>query len=66
MSPDVSIIITNYNYGKYISRAVRSCLKQSHINHEVIVVDDMSTDDSLDVLIPFEKDISNLDIDLVD
>ena len=57
MSPDVSIIITNYNYSKYISRAVRSCLKQSHVNHEVIVVDDMSTDDSLDVLIPFENDI---------
>tara|TARA_B100000989_G_C19343466_1_gene385985 strand:- start:10 stop:627 length:618 start_codon:yes stop_codon:yes gene_type:complete len=57
MCPDVSVIITNYNYEKYISRAIRSCLNQSHVNHEVIVVDDMSTDNSLEVLIPFENDI---------
>ena len=52
-NPDVSVIITNYNYGKYVSRAVRSCLNQSSVNHEVIVVDDCSTDGSLEVLQTF-------------
>ena len=53
-NPDVSVIITNYNYEKYISRAVRSCLNQFHVNHEVIVVDDCSTDSSIDALKPFK------------
>ena len=56
-NPDVSVIITNYNYEKYIARAVRSCLNQYHTNHEVIVVDDCSTDRSLDSLLPFKDQI---------
>ncbi len=56
-NPDVSVIVTNYNYEKYISRAVRSCINQSHVNHEVIVVDDCSTDNSVKVLQPFKEQI---------
>ena len=48
MVPEVSIIITNYNYGKFISRCLRSCLSQSNVLYEVIVVDDCSTDDSFE------------------
>ena len=55
--PDVTIIVTNYNYSKYLPRCIRSCLSQKHIDIEVIVVDDCSTDNSLDVLKPFYKDI---------
>jgi len=54
---DVSIIITNYNYGKYLSRCIRSCLAQKNSNIEVIVVDDCSTDHSIDVLSTFKDDI---------
>ena len=57
LSPDVSIIITNYNYSKYVARSIRSCLKQRHVNHEVIVVDDCSEDNSIEVIRPFEEDI---------
>ena len=56
-NPDVSVIITNYNYEKYISRAVRSCLNQFGVNHEVIVVDDCSTDNSIETLKPFKDQI---------
>ena len=55
--PQVSIIITNYNYGKYLSRCVRSCLNQKYINQEVIVVDDGSTDNSDKIIKPFLNDI---------
>jgi len=61
--PDVSIIITNYNYSKYIQRAVRSCINQKNVNHEVIVVDDCSTDDSLKKLEIFKEKIKIYKLD---
>lgn len=55
--PDVSVIITNYNYGKYLSRCVRSCLNQKYVKHEVIVIDDNSTDNSMEVLETFQDNV---------
>ncbi len=57
MVPDVSIIITNYNYGKYLPRCLRSCLNQERVPYEVIVVDDCSTDNSLEMLRPYSERI---------
>ena len=54
---DVSIIITNYNYSRYLSRAIRSCISQKFVNVEVIVVDDCSTDNSMQVVSFFENKI---------
>ena len=49
---DVSVIVTNFNYGKLIRRCIRSLLHQAlpSENYEIIVVDDDSTDDSLDAI----------------
>ena len=55
MNADVSIVITNYNYSKYIQRCLRSCINQKYVNHDVIVVDDCSTDNSIEKLSPFLK-----------
>lgn len=46
---DVTVAVINYNRFKYIDRAIRSCLDQtlSFKSHEVIVVDDKSTDKSM-------------------
>jgi glycosyltransferase involved in cell wall biosynthesis len=49
----VSVIIPNYNYGRFLDRAVDSVLNQSIKPDEIIVVDDGSTDDSLEVLRSF-------------
>lgn len=46
----VSIVITNYNYGRYVEQAIRSALDQTHGDVEVIVVDDGSTDNSLQII----------------
>ena len=57
MHPEVSIIITNYNYSKYIEKCIESCLKQNvTFDYEVIVVDDGSTDDSVNVITPYLND----------
>ena len=50
---DVSIIVTNYNYGKYLPRSLRSCLSQKNISHEVILVDDNSEEDIDKFIQPF-------------
>jgi len=48
--PLVSIIIDNYNYGRFIRDAIESALGQTYPNVEVIVVDDGSTDNSREII----------------
>ncbi|WGV27786.1 glycosyltransferase family 2 protein [Halotia branconii] len=50
MNPEVSIIIPAYNTEKYIAQAIESALGQTIKNIEVIVVDDASTDSTLEVI----------------
>jgi len=50
MSPYFSIIIPMYNRERFIARAINSCLKQDFENFEIIVVDDGSTDGSINVV----------------
>lgn len=49
----ISVIINNYNYGRFISRALSSALAQTGVDAEVIVVDDGSIDRSRAVLDDF-------------
>ena len=51
----VSVVITNHNYGRYVGEAISSVLAQTQAAAEVIVVDDGSTDDSLDVLAAYPQ-----------
>jgi glycosyltransferase involved in cell wall biosynthesis len=46
----LSVAISNYNNAKYVTAAVRSALLQTFPQLEVIVIDDGSTDDSLEQL----------------
>jgi glycosyltransferase involved in cell wall biosynthesis len=46
----VSIIISNYNYARYLKAAVDSVVTQTHKNIEIIIVDDGSTDNSSEVI----------------
>ena len=46
----VTIIMTVYNTGRHVESALRSILDQSHRRLEVMVINDASTDNSLDIL----------------
>jgi glycosyltransferase involved in cell wall biosynthesis len=50
----LSIVICNYNYGRFLDAAIRSALGQSYCNKEVVVVDDGSTDESRAVIARFD------------
>jgi hypothetical protein len=52
-----SVIIPTHNYARYVIAAVESVLRQSRPAHEIIVVDDGSTDDTADALRPFREEI---------
>ncbi len=54
--PLVSILVSSYNYDQYIGQTIQSVLSQSYANWELIVSDDCSTDNSLDVIRSFKDD----------
>lgn len=55
----ISIVLTVYNRKSLIFRAIKSIEKQTYKNFEVIIVDDGSTDEIENILIPFIKDKNN-------
>jgi glycosyltransferase involved in cell wall biosynthesis len=48
--PLFSVIMPNFNNGKYIKEAIESVLAQTYPNWELVIVDDASTDNSLDII----------------
>ncbi len=50
MTPLVSVILPNYNHSKFLIDRINSILNQSYSNIEVIILDDKSTDDSLNTI----------------
>lgn len=46
----VSVLINNYNYGKFVGQAIESVLNQTYNSIEIILYDDGSTDESLSVV----------------
>ena len=48
-SPLVSVLMTNYNREKYIGEAIESVLASSYENFELIIVDDISKDKSMEI-----------------
>lgn len=50
MNPKVTVMVANYNTSQYLAQCFDSLRNQSYINFEVQVVDDGSTDNSIDII----------------
>ena len=50
----VSVIIPNYNHARYLDKRLQSVLGQTYTNFEVIILDDKSTDNSLEVIAKYQ------------
>jgi glycosyltransferase involved in cell wall biosynthesis len=48
--PLVSVVCLSYNHSRFVEEAINSVLKQTYKNIEIIVVDDASTDNSVEVI----------------
>lgn len=48
--PEISVVIPCFNQGKYIAECLESVLSQTFNDYEIIIVNDGSTDNSLDII----------------
>ena len=53
-NPLVSVIIPNYNKGSFLTNCLKSVLNQTYQNFELILLDDRSTDHSVEILRSYE------------
>lgn len=60
--PLVSIVIPLYNAENYIEETLLSIADQTYSNYEVIVVDNASTDSSLDIVNKVAKKLNNMTV----
>ena len=56
--PKASVIIVNYNNAIFLSNCIESILNQSYKNKEIIVVDDKSSDNSVEILKKYKNKIT--------
>ena len=58
LQPLISIVVVNFNYGRFLRAAIDSALEQSYAPVEIIVVDDGSTDNSREEISSYGNKVS--------
>ena len=53
LSPLFSVIIPNYNHGKYLPRSIDSVINQTFSNWEILIIDNHSSDETEKVVNPY-------------
>lgn len=57
--PKVSIVIPTYNGSRYIEKTIRSVIEQTYENIELIVIDDCSTDNTIQIVNSLKQQLKN-------
>lgn len=52
-SPEISVLMPTYNYASYLAEAIESVLAQDFSDFELLIVDDCSSDNTVEVVKPF-------------
>ena len=60
MENAISIIMTSYNYASYIEEAIKSVINQTYSNWELIIIDDCSKDNSVEIIEKYVKQDSRI------
>ena len=63
--PLVSFVVTSYNYARFIEQTLDSIKSQTYDNFEIIVVDDFSSDNSVEIIEKFIQYNQDLRITLI-
>lgn len=50
MDVEISVVIPNYNNGKFIAQTIKSVMVQTYTNWEAWIIDDCSVDDSVEII----------------
>jgi len=53
--PTLSVLMPNYNHAKYLATAIEGVLNQTRAPDEFLILDDASTDDSLDIITSYAE-----------
>src|SRR5215831_13668629 len=56
VAPMLSVAVLNYNYAHYLPQCLDSILRQTWTDFELILINDCSTDNSLEVIQPYLAD----------
>lgn len=57
-TPEISVVIPSYNYAHLILESLESAFAQTFTDYEVIVIDDGSTDNTREILKPYDGRIT--------
>ena len=64
MAPKVSVCIDSFSYGRFLPEAIESVLEQSFQDFELIIADDRSTDNSLEIAQSYAQKDGRIRIDV--
>jgi glycosyltransferase involved in cell wall biosynthesis len=53
--PKVSVLIPTYNYARYLSQTIESVLAQNFDDMEILIVDDCSRDNTMEILEKYRR-----------
>ena len=62
----VSVIVPNYNYEKYLKERIDSIINQTYPIYEIIILDDASTDNSVNLIKKIIQENNNINIKLIE